>query len=422
MGPIIIFDKSLIQSLSLDESVWLDNYFLNNVVPLFYVETLADLSLGKGNDGRPIETIISELAEKTPSNGVPNVHHQRLIIGDLLGHRVEMSGRPVITGSIPKIAPDGTIGFHYSEPPEALALKRWQNKEYLAVEKEFANDWRKALVDLNFDHYISQAKTILPADRKLSSSGEIKSFVDTFVKGKYKQLIYLALDILMVPEQFRSTIVKRWQSSWVQFDDFAPYAAYVLKIDLFFYISLLLGFESKGRKSHKVDLSYLYYLPFCHAFVSNDKLHKRIAPLFMEHNQMFIFGDDLKSGLRVINDHFSKLPDNIKDLGTMKFAIYPPKTVKTIIHDCWDKFCPAWRKHAYEREKESDANLPSDQELLERLKNVQENSKTIELPPQFTSDRANHFIIERNIKSRKGNWRILPVEVEEAARKRLSRS
>ena len=42
MGPITIFDKSALQSLSMDESVWLDAFFLVNVVPLFYVETLAD--------------------------------------------------------------------------------------------------------------------------------------------------------------------------------------------------------------------------------------------------------------------------------------------------------------------------------------------------------------------------------------------
>ena len=85
MGPILIFDKSTLQSLSIDESVWLENYFLNNIVPLFYVETLADLSLGNGHDGRKIEVIIKELADKTPINGsAPNVHHQRLIVGSLL--------------------------------------------------------------------------------------------------------------------------------------------------------------------------------------------------------------------------------------------------------------------------------------------------------------------------------------------------
>ncbi len=53
MGPILIFDKSALQSFGIDESVWLDNYFLTNITPLFYVETLADLSLP--NPPKPAE-------------------------------------------------------------------------------------------------------------------------------------------------------------------------------------------------------------------------------------------------------------------------------------------------------------------------------------------------------------------------------
>ena len=41
MGPITIFDKSALQALNMDEAVWFDAFFLANVVPLFYVETLA---------------------------------------------------------------------------------------------------------------------------------------------------------------------------------------------------------------------------------------------------------------------------------------------------------------------------------------------------------------------------------------------
>lgn len=43
VGPIIIFDKSTLESLSLDESVWLDAHYKPNITPLFFVETLADL-------------------------------------------------------------------------------------------------------------------------------------------------------------------------------------------------------------------------------------------------------------------------------------------------------------------------------------------------------------------------------------------
>ena len=42
-GPILIFDKSLIEMLSPDEAVWLGQFYRVNIVPVFLVETLADL-------------------------------------------------------------------------------------------------------------------------------------------------------------------------------------------------------------------------------------------------------------------------------------------------------------------------------------------------------------------------------------------
>jgi len=42
-GPHLIFDKSALECLSLDESNWLDNFYGTVITPLFFAETLADL-------------------------------------------------------------------------------------------------------------------------------------------------------------------------------------------------------------------------------------------------------------------------------------------------------------------------------------------------------------------------------------------
>jgi hypothetical protein len=43
LGPILIFDKSLFQSLNVDQAAWVDNIFLTVITPLLFVETLANL-------------------------------------------------------------------------------------------------------------------------------------------------------------------------------------------------------------------------------------------------------------------------------------------------------------------------------------------------------------------------------------------
>jgi len=68
MGPTLIFDKSALQGLSVDESMWLENFFITNITPLFFVETLADLEK-EVRAGRTPEDIVGNIALKTPDMG-----------------------------------------------------------------------------------------------------------------------------------------------------------------------------------------------------------------------------------------------------------------------------------------------------------------------------------------------------------------
>jgi hypothetical protein len=75
MGPILIFDKSTLQSLNPDEALWLDNFFYTNITPLFFIETLADLEKHV-KAGRTPEQVVRSLADKTPVlDCKPSVHH-----------------------------------------------------------------------------------------------------------------------------------------------------------------------------------------------------------------------------------------------------------------------------------------------------------------------------------------------------------
>ena len=93
MGPITLFDKSFLQSISVDESVWFSHFLSPMVCPLFYMETLADLKkLTK--DGRAPEEHVSLMGAKFPDlSGNPCPSHVQLMVGDLMGQRVPMDGR-----------------------------------------------------------------------------------------------------------------------------------------------------------------------------------------------------------------------------------------------------------------------------------------------------------------------------------------
>lgn len=84
-GPILIFDKSALQSLNPDEAVWLENFFMTNITPLFHIETLADIEK-EVRAGKTPEQVVGEIAYKTPDmQSNPNMHHLSLIWGELMG-------------------------------------------------------------------------------------------------------------------------------------------------------------------------------------------------------------------------------------------------------------------------------------------------------------------------------------------------
>jgi hypothetical protein len=95
-GPIAVFDKSALQSLSVDEAVLFDNFYLPVVTPLFFVETLADLEKAV-RKGQTPEEAVGIIAAKTPMlSGAANVHHLRLVQHELSGNVIKLDRRPVV--------------------------------------------------------------------------------------------------------------------------------------------------------------------------------------------------------------------------------------------------------------------------------------------------------------------------------------
>jgi hypothetical protein len=119
-GPNILFDKSFLQSLSLDESVLFDHFFHPVICPLFFVETLADLEKAV-RQGRTPEQEVGIIADKVPeTSGFPNLHHTHLGIANLIGREVIMDGRVMVAGGRP-VRVEGKSGVVHEQSPEAGA-------------------------------------------------------------------------------------------------------------------------------------------------------------------------------------------------------------------------------------------------------------------------------------------------------------
>ena len=159
MSLITLFDKSLIQSLSLDESVWFDHFFAPVVCPLFYVKTLADLDK-QSRSGRTPEQEVGIIAEKFPEmHGTPNVQHVTACTGELFGHRVPMTGQILLAeGRLVKAG--GQTWTVVEEAAESKAFSRWQKNEFADIERDQAKGWREIVTNLDLNEMRYRFRTL----------------------------------------------------------------------------------------------------------------------------------------------------------------------------------------------------------------------------------------------------------------------
>lgn len=412
MGPITLFDKSFLQSLSLNEAIWFDNFFLSVVSPLFYVETLADLDKA-AREGRTPEQEVGLIADKFPEmHGTPSAYHVPICVSNLMGQSIPMEGRIMVPEARAVKHGDRT-GILIDQSRELKAFERWQQRQFLEVERLFASEWRRQIAGLDLKALTQRLVELGIGTKRCTDLREARLVSGDFVHDRangIQKLQLLALS-LGIPYPVTAQIIHRWlESGRPALDEYAPYAAYVLTVEVFFYLGLAASLISPDRASNRVDISYLFYLPFAMVFVSNDNLHRRCAPLFLREDQEFVWGSDLKGALVNLEEHYRSLPASITDKGIYSFAAYPPEDDSSLVVQLWDRhLVPAWREH---RKIESQPKKNLGPEFIDEMKQLIDAPTIPAAQLDFDSDSADAMIVARKVHKKKGDWYQLPKDFE----------
>ncbi|MEE9493410.1 MAG: hypothetical protein V3W04_08545 [Gammaproteobacteria bacterium] len=197
MGPITLFDKSFLQSLSLDESVWFDHFFAPVVCPLFYVETLADLGK-QGSAGRTPEQEVGIIADKFPEmHGTPNVQHVTACTGELFGHRVPMTGQILLAEGRP-VKSGGQTGIVVDESSESKAFSRWQKREFANIERDQATGWREMVTNLDLNEMGNRFRKLGIDGKSCKTLEQAKEFADQIVSSRENPFERMQLALLFL--------------------------------------------------------------------------------------------------------------------------------------------------------------------------------------------------------------------------------
>jgi hypothetical protein len=405
-GLHLIFDKSALQSFSLDETNWLDHFYMSVITPLFFAEVLADLEKEIGK-GRTPEQVVGDLALKTPDmNSTPCVHHTQIALSVLFGNDMPVDGRiPRGQGRVVEL--DGRQGVFYSKSPEEDALDRWHKHEFLDIERQFAKSWRRNLCNVNHDkEYAYFQRWFLLG--KPHSLPEVKTLADAYLDASPQDgVMRFAATTLGLPEEAATEVMQRWraaQSPPVR--TYAPYIRHLLGVDLFCSLAIAADLISrdrpKGKADNKVDMAYLYYLPFCHVFVSGDKLHKRTVPLFLRPDQTFVEAPAMKADLAKLDAHYDALPAEEKEKGFHKIAKHPPLEGDYLIAKLWDKRGLEWRENAL---KPDPLDPERDAQIIAELKRMSDMAKATDVKTRLSLEEIMFLTINRTIVRKKGKWK-----------------
>ena len=414
MGPIALFDKSFIQSLSLDEAVFFDHFFLPVICPLFYVETLADLEKVV-REGRTPEQEVGIIADKVPEmSGHPCAYHIDLGAASLFGANIPLDGRIPTAGGRP-VKFDGKSGFVHEESAAAQAFRRWQEREFLVVERQFARTWRTTLNNVDLARIATGIRAMGITPGTCRSLEDAKAIVDRFLERDGTAAVdqlNLALGLFEIPPEYDLHLFGRWATrDRTSLRRFAPYAAHVVAVELFFRIALGAALIGTADVNNRTDIGYLFYTPFCHVFVSSDNLHRRCAPHFLRTDQSFVWGHDLKADLNRLMNTYAGRPEEEKEQGLMRLAPTPPSNDhEGVVVQLWDRHFGSWRQRATGAPKPR--NPKEDAELVAHINLLSSAPSISRAEMDFDPADADFVQIQRRVTKRRGAWWQLPKDLK----------
>ena len=336
MNISIIIDKSTFQSLNFEELYRLCCYYKHIITPVLTMEILGDLKKEVQEGKPPSSERVKDFANKLfPMETIVNSHYKDILKSELLGTPVSLDGRPHVDIKKAVASESGMKGFIIKESEEEKSIYKWREGNFTEADHELSAIWRMTTTQ---EDLLERLKTSLKSDSspKFSDFDELDKYVNEVLSNEEIQeyLLISLLENYDIDALTGVDIFGRWyQLGKPLIKEFAPYAFHCLRVDTLFLFGLtsnLIG----TRPTNRVDLEYLYYLPFGHVFTSNDKVHKKLAPLLLRNDQKFIAGPDLKLDLKNIVDFLNSLEIDER----RKFKSVPPIIESSYTFQLWKEY------------------------------------------------------------------------------------
>lgn len=343
MGPIILLDKSIFQSLSHDEVGFLFKHYTVCIPPVLILEIMGDISKPPREEHFRFNDAqwLAQKVEGTDS-GIP-ADCRKMLAASLLGNPIPMTGQiPVDTGVR---VPDsrGGHGVIIEEPYARKLLRKWATGTFTDEERGASSNIRETIQTIDLEGFKQKNPPIQDEMKKAKSIEEVIKLVDLTLHSddpdtKLSNLNH-CLGMFSANEPLRKSVHERWLNLGLpKLADFAPYAYFCFRVYTTFIIGVSTGAIST-RATNVIDLEYIWYLPFCWIFASSDFFHKQLVPPFLRADQEFVDGTILKADLGNIVKDWDSLDERGREERRIHFGSYPPEVAGSFTHRMHTKHC-----------------------------------------------------------------------------------
>lgn len=317
-----------------------------------------------------------------------------MIRGELMGHKVEISGVPVLTGARQISNAEGKKGFIFDEPAEHKALLRWQVGDFNGAEILLADAWRYSTQSIDLEGMQRTLRTAYSDRINLRTLAETATFVDELIKSAppLTLLSWFFHDARVVLNENEATRIKSFQDAAAgALSALLPYTSYCLRAALIFHFGLAFGLVST-RPTCRLDLEYLYYAPFCHVFSSADKFHRKMADV-IARDQMFVAGHILKADLaNLVSGNGPVGPTN----QSLDEGYGPPQNPSSVTHQAWMKTMkPGFRDVAQDIQNKLTPEKSA--QMFKRFQQLMKSNSQRE-NPLISMDECEFIIMEHNVR------------------------
>ncbi len=359
MSIAITLDKSTFQSLSHDELVQLQRYYIVNVSPLLVLEILGDLSKETDKSKKLPKDVVISLANKIfPFNTFVNADYKKLLEFSLIDDKNTFSNRPFLEAA-KSIKTNVRQGLVFEETPQEKSIRNWKDGNFSSLDEITSWFWRaqttSETVIEEFKDKLSLFSKILLEERNGDNNKNLfvlrdMLFLELNKEENQKQYLGFIVDFFGIDYNVASKIFYRWESgNFKSVSEFSSYGFFCLSIVAMYYVGINNNLLSE-RKTNLLDLEYLYYTPCCRVFSTGDKFLISLFNLIQPADVEFISSISLKNDLNKFHQYqieageVSDLPpdkntdtfriwDKVFDLKLSAFLKAHPKSQEELIKE-----------------------------------------------------------------------------------------